>query len=72
MNKRLLLCAALIISLLFVLSIAGCTPAGPGEDATPPEEEGPAFDGEIKIAVTGPMTNIQGEMMWWGASMAVD
>ncbi|MBM4236565.1 MAG: ABC transporter substrate-binding protein [Firmicutes bacterium] len=30
------------------------------------------YDGEIKIAVTGPMTNIQGEMMWWGAQMAAD
>ncbi len=75
MNKKIFLFAALLIAMLFVLNMAGCTPAAPGEeDVTPPEDETPAieFDGEIKIAVTGPMTNIQGEMMWWGASMAVE
>ncbi|HSW35307.1 MAG TPA: ABC transporter substrate-binding protein, partial [Candidatus Limnocylindrales bacterium] len=34
----------------------------------PPEPEFPY----IEIAVTGPMTSIQGEMMWWGATMARD
>ena len=75
MNKKIFLFAALFIAMLFVLNMAGCTPAAPGEeDVTPPEDETPAieFDGEIKIAVTGPMTNIQGEMMWWGAQMAAE
>ncbi len=75
MNKKIFLFAALLIAMLFVLNMAGCTPAAPVEDdVTPPEDETPAieFDGEIKIAVTGPMTNIQGEMMWWGAQMAVE
>ncbi|MBW6464345.1 MAG: ABC transporter substrate-binding protein [Firmicutes bacterium] len=61
--------------ILFLIGgIVGCTPTD-GEDVVPPEEEeeeGVEFDGEIKIAVTGPMTNIQGEMMWWGALMAAD
>jgi branched-chain amino acid transport system substrate-binding protein len=75
LNKKIFLFAALLIAMLFVLSLAGCSPAAPEEDVTPPEEdETPAieYDGEIKIAVTGPMTNIQGEMMWWGAQMAAE
>ena len=66
MNKKIFLFAALLIAMLFVLSMAGCSPA------VPEEEAGPTFDNEIKIAVTGPMTNIQGEMMWWGAQMAAE
>jgi len=75
LKKKLFLFAALLLTLLLVLGMAGCSPAAPDEDVTPPEEEEtPAmeYDGEIKIAVTGPMTNIQGEMMWWGAQMAAD
>jgi branched-chain amino acid transport system substrate-binding protein len=78
LNKKIFLFAALLIAMLFVLSLAGCSPATPGEeDVTPPEDEtpeveAPVFDNEIKIAVTGPMTNIQGEMMWWGAQMAAE
>lgn len=56
----------------------GCAPDDE-EEVTPPDEvdedevvDEVDFDGEIKIAVTGPMTNIQGEMMWWGAEMARD
>jgi ABC-type branched-subunit amino acid transport system substrate-binding protein len=73
LKNKLYLFTALLIMLLFVLSMAGCTPSAPDDGVeTPPEDEGPAFDGEIKIAVTGPMTNIQGEMMWWGAQMAAE
>jgi branched-chain amino acid transport system substrate-binding protein len=73
LKNKLYLFTALLITLLFVLAMAGCTPAAPDDDVvTPPEDDGPAFDGEIKIAVTGPMTNIQGEMMWWGAQMAAE
>ena len=77
MKKKLFLFAALLITLLLVIGMAGCSPAAPDEDVTPPEDETPEtpameYDGEIKIAVTGPMTNIQGEMMWWGAQMAAE
>ncbi len=77
MKKKLFLFAALLVTLLLVLGMAGCTPTAPDEDVTPPEDETPEtpameYDGEIKIAVTGPMTNIQGEMMWWGAQMAAE
>ncbi len=74
MKNKLFLFAVLLISMVFILSIAGCAPAAPDAD-TPPEEEeetAPTFEQEIKIAVTGPMTNIQGEMMWWGAQMAAE
>ncbi len=77
MKNKLFLYTVLIISLLFVLSVSGCTPASPGEDVTPPEDEtpeveAPVFDNEIKIAITGPMTLVQGEHMWWGAQMAAE
>ena len=66
---------SLLVVLLFILSlftgVIGCdtddvADNGVEDDTT----EGIDFDGSIKIAVTGPMTNIQGEMMWWGAEMA--
>ena len=68
LKRKLFLFAVLLMVLLLAFSVTGCTPAE-DEVVTPPEEE---FDGEIKIAVTGPMTNIQGEMMWWGAQMAME
>ncbi len=72
--KKWFIFALLIIVATSTCGIFGCAPVD--EPAPPPEEE-PAdevadFDGEITIAVTGPMTNIQGEMMWWGAQMARD
>ena len=60
MKKSLFLFATLLIVLVLIFGVAGCTPKA--------EEE----VNEIKIAVTGPMTNIQGEMMWWGAQMAAE
>ncbi len=74
MSKKIPFFVVVAIASLFILSMTGCPAAAPDEEVAPPEEEVPAieFDGEIKIAVTGPMTNIQGEMMWWGASMAVE
>lgn len=79
MKSKLFPLLVLFMILFLIGTIVGCTPTD-GEDVVPPEgdddeeevEEGVEFDGEIKIAVTGPMTNIQGEMMWWGASMAAD
>ncbi|MFU8794176.1 MAG: ABC transporter substrate-binding protein [Dethiobacteria bacterium] len=74
MKSKLFPFLVLLMILFLIGGIVGCTPTD-GEDVVPPEEEeeeGVEFDGEIKIAVTGPMTNIQGEMMWWGASMAAD
>ncbi len=59
MKKKLFLFATLLIVLVLVSGAMGCAPAA--EDVN-----------EIKIAVVGPMTNIQGEMMWWGAQMAAE
>ncbi len=59
MKRKIFLFAALFLALGLVLGVMGCDPA---------DEE----INEIKIAVTGPMTNIQGEMMWWGAEMAAN
>ena len=59
MKRKLFLLVVLFVVLLITFSVTGCTP----------EEE---IVNEIKIAVTGPMTNIQGEMMWWGAQMAME
>lgn len=72
MNNKFLFIAVLLLSLLLVLSLTGCPPAAPETEPPPEEEAAPTFEQEIKIAVTGPMTNIQGEMMWWGASMAAE
>jgi len=74
LKKKLFLSAALLVTLLLVLGMAGCSPAAPDEDVTPPEEEetGPTFDKEIKIAITGPMALVQGQHMWWGAQMAAE
>ncbi|MDW7738780.1 MAG: ABC transporter substrate-binding protein [Bacillota bacterium] len=75
MKGKYYLLLTLVATLVLLLGLVGCTPAA--DDTAPPvngeeEEPGPEFDGEIKIAVTGPMTNIQGEMMWWGATMAME
>jgi len=59
LKRKIFLFAALFLALGLVLGVMGCDPA---------DEE----INEIKIAVTGPMTNIQGEMMWWGAEMAAN
>ena len=82
MKNKLLLFAVIFLALALVFGMIGCAPVDPvdeEEEVAPPdddvdedEENGVEFDGEIKIAVTGPMTNIQGEMMWWGAEMARD
>jgi branched-chain amino acid transport system substrate-binding protein len=75
LKNKLYLFTALLIMFLFVSAMAGCTPAAPDDDVvTPPEDETPAmeFDGEIKIAITGPMALIQGEQMWRGAQMAAE
>lgn len=68
MKKRFFLFTMLLVVLVVIFGVMGCAPAA-DDVVTPPEDE---FDGEIKIAVTGPMTNIQGEMMWWGAQMAAE
>ena len=68
MKKKLFLFSMLLVVLVVIFSVMGCAPET-DDVVTPPEDE---FDGEIKIAVTGPMTNIQGEMMWWGAQMAAE
>ena len=60
MKKRLFLFATLLMIVVLIFGAMGCAPTV--------EEE----VNEIKIAVTGPMTNIQGEMMWWGAQMAAE
>jgi ABC-type branched-subunit amino acid transport system substrate-binding protein len=75
LKNKFMYFALLLIVATLIFGVMGCTPAG--DDAvTPPEDEveddGMEFAGEIKIAVTGPMTNIQGEMMWWGAEMAAE
>lgn len=83
MKNKLLLFAVILLAFALAIGMIGCAPVDPVEEddeeevVTPPdddaeEENGVEFDDEIKIAVTGPMTNIQGEMMWWGAEMAAD
>ncbi len=85
MKRNLLLLALLIGAFALVFGVFGCGPAAVDDDpVTPPDDDDDVvvvddddddvveFAGEIKIAVTGPMTNIQGEMMWWGAEMARD
>lgn len=73
MKSKLFLLLTLFIAVVLVLGVVGCGPTGDDEDVAPPDDDdASAFDGEIKIAVTGPMTNIQGEMMWWGAEMAAE
>lgn len=74
MKSKLFLLLALLLATVLVLGVVGCGPTGGTDDVAPPDDDDDAvaFDGEIKIAVTGPMTNIQGEMMWWGAEMAAD
>lgn len=78
MKRKLFLFSALIMTFALLVGVIGCAPDE--EEVTPPDEiddeeivdEEVEFDGEIKIAVTGPMANIGGEMMWWGAEMARD
>lgn len=78
MKRKLLIFALLFIAVALVAGVMGCAPAD--DDVVPPPDDNDdvdvdddvGFDGEIKIAVTGPMTNIQGEMMWWGAEMAMN
>lgn len=81
MKSKLILFTVLFLALALVISVAGCGPAEeevvaptPVDDEIEDEDEvvdeGPEFDGEISIAVVGPMTSIQGEMMWWGALLA--
>jgi branched-chain amino acid transport system substrate-binding protein len=53
-----LIAAILLVTILLVFGITGCGS----------EEEG----NFINVAITGPMTNIQGEMMWWGAEVAAE
>jgi branched-chain amino acid transport system substrate-binding protein len=60
LKKKFFLFTMLLVVLVVIFGVMGCAPAV--------EEE----VNEIKIAVTGPMTNIQGEMMWWGAQMAAE
>ena len=79
MKSKLFYFAAIMVALALVFGVWGCSPAE-DEVVTPPDDDDDEvvdddavdFAGEIKIAVTGPMTNIQGEMMWWGAEMATD
>jgi branched-chain amino acid transport system substrate-binding protein len=75
LKNKFMYFALLLIVATLIFGMMGCTPAG--DDAvTPPEDEGeetgPTFDKEIKIAITGPMTQVQGEHMWWGAQMAAE
>jgi branched-chain amino acid transport system substrate-binding protein len=77
LKNKFFFMAILFIVLALVVGLAGCAPADDNDVVTPPDDENGVddsieFDGEISIAVTGPMTNIQGEMMWWGAQMARD
>lgn len=60
MKSKLMFFSVLLVAFLLIFSLTGCAPTA-DEDVN-----------EIKIAVTGPMTNIQGEMMWWGAQMAAE
>jgi len=76
LKRKLLIFALLFIAVALIAGVMGCAPAD--DDVVPPPDDdqdvddGVEFDGVIKIAVTGPMTNIQGEMMWWGAEMAMN
>jgi len=83
LKNQLLFIAVIVLALAMVFGAMGCAPVDQEEEVSPPpdedvdedvdeDEEVVEFDGEIKIAVTGPMTNIQGEMMWWGAEMAMN
>ncbi len=81
MKNQLFLFTVLFLALFMVFGVLGCGEPVEDEVVEPPDDEvvdevdevdEVDFAGEISIAVTGPMTNIQGEMMWWGAEMAVD
>ena len=76
MKSKLFLLLALLVTFVLIVGVVGCGPTDSGDDVVAPpvddDDDAAAFDGEIKIAVTGPMTNIQGEMMWWGAEMAAE
>ncbi len=78
MKRKLFFFTVLFLAFALVFGAMGCAPVDddvappPDEDEDEVENDVIEFDGEIKIAVTGPMTNIQGEMMWWGAQMARD
>lgn len=78
MKSKFYIFAVLFIAVALVAGVMGCAPADdevvppPDDDEDVDDNDVVEFDGEIKIAVTGPMTNIQGEMMWWGAEMAMN
>ncbi len=74
MKKKISLLIVLLFTLSMFIGVLGCDSEDDeivvdnGTDTDVSDDFD--FDGSIKIAVTGPMTNIQGEMMWWGAEMA--